>query len=230
MDERLEWSPSLQEFAPVCISDCFASQGILFSDSVLDFAVTGNCMGSTDGGLGGLLAYGNKFLMTFTAPNPPNTYGSGGTDVAFVALDSAGNPGTVVWLTNTNGINEKGSHLTPYGPSGNFLVGWYQDISGSQRKFFIAVIDSNGNFVDQPEEITSTAIFNEREPDWVTFANGDAGWVAAWDSTSSTPWNYVTALSSFKLVRVSIASTSSSASPAPPSSASRLVSFLGCWF
>ena len=68
MEERLVYNPTLATFGTVSISDCFPSKSVLFDKSVVIYAVDANCAGKTDGGLGGFVADGNGYAMTFTAP------------------------------------------------------------------------------------------------------------------------------------------------------------------
>ena len=74
MDERLVFSTAADDFAPVCVSDCYASQAVLLSDSTSIYSLFGNCAGETDGGLGGLIETPNGFAISFVFSTCTHTH------------------------------------------------------------------------------------------------------------------------------------------------------------
>ncbi len=168
LDVRMAYSGA--QPGPVCLSDCYPGKGIYFDHYTEVFAdPSGNCAGSSDTALGGLVAVDGGFLLTFTSP-----VGRASDDVALVHIGSSGAASAPTWLTDTPSVHEGGAHLAPYGDA--FLVSWV-GASGTE----IGVIDSTGTFLEGPVAIE--ARIADRD-DMVGHADGDVGWAFAWGSSS----------------------------------------------
>ena len=104
--------------------------------------------------------------MTFTAPQPGNSYTTQGTDVGIVNIFTNGTIGPVTWLTSTLGVWEYGSHLTTFG-TGYYFVSWYNaDSSDANRHYLAAIIDTSFNFQIGPEDITNLVGESWMEIEW----------------------------------------------------------------
>jgi hypothetical protein len=106
--------------------------------------------------------------MTFTSPT-----GRASSDVGFLKISNTGTPSGKVFLTDTASVQESWAHLAKYGD--RLLAGW---LSGSQ--VMIASIDTTGAIVEAP---VATMAQIGGQDDFATWANGDAGWAAAWSDS-----------------------------------------------
>ena len=164
LDVRMAYSGATP--GPVCLSDCYPGKGIYFDHYTEVFAdPSGNCAGSSDTTLGGLVPVSGGFLLTFTSP-----VGRASDDVALIRIGASGSPGAPVWLTDTPTVDESAAHLAPYGP--DYLVSWVGS-GGTQ----IAVVEVAGTLLEGP--VTTDARVGDRD-DIVGHADGDAGWAFAW--------------------------------------------------
>lgn len=154
------------DWAPICISDTYPGAGIFFRNRV---EVSHEPSVTNVGGvakLGGLVPAPDGYWLSFTTPE-----NRASPDVAFIHIDNEGSASGQAYLTDTADVDERYSHLAAYGDQ--LLAGWD---SGGQLT--LAVIDTAGSIVEGPVE-TATQIGGQ--DDFATFANGDAGFAAAWD-------------------------------------------------
>lgn len=163
LDLRLAWDGA--NVAPVCLSDCYRSKGVLLNDSdVLQDEPSGNCAGSSQGELGGLASLeGGGFGFTFsTQEGRPNR------DVGFIALDAQLRKSPVVWLTGGTG-GETAPHLARYGQS-QLLASWRE---GSDTR--LAVLSAAGAVLEGP--VTAAVQVADRD-DFARYPSGDVGWAS----------------------------------------------------
>jgi hypothetical protein len=161
LDVRLAWDGA--SVAPVCLSDCYRSKGVLLNDSdVLQDEPSGNCAGSSEGQLGGLAALSRGgFGFTFSTRE-----GRASRDVGFIAIDAQQRKSPVVWLTSAAG-DESAPHLARYG-AGQLLASWRE---GADSK--LAVLSPAGAIVEGP--VTAPVQVADRD-DFARWPSGDVGW------------------------------------------------------
>ncbi len=150
-------------------------------------------------GLGGLCPSDNGIVATFITNQGKNSY-----DVGFLKIGKDGKH-SVKWLTNTAGVDENSSYLIKYGQ--NYLATWTaltlvnSNQQNANDKFMAAVIDENGNFLTKPFVLNaqfprrnmlkefkwekyknSYNNFNTIVSEFVSYPNGDIGWVNVTES------------------------------------------------
>ena len=168
LDVRLAMSGST--VGPVCLSDCYPGKGIYYDHNSLVFSdPTGNCAGTSNANLGGLVPSSGGFYLSFASAE-----GRPSADVALVSVATGGTAGAPVWLTDTAGTQERAPHLAGYGA--NLLVAW---LDGADHK--AALVDPAGTVLLGPEVLPAQVA--ERD-DFVNLANGDVGWAHAWGTMS----------------------------------------------
>lgn len=154
--------------APVCLSDCYAEKAILFSDkTVISSEPSGNCMGSSNAALGGLVATKSGFYLTYVSGE-----GRMSKDIALVPVANDGKPGTVEWLT-ADATDQSAAHLAAF--EGGLLATW-KDMAGST----LALFDSAGAMKGAPQPIDAS--FRDKD-DLFGYPNGDVGWL--WPSSKT---------------------------------------------
>jgi hypothetical protein len=169
LDERLAHNGTT--FAPICTSDTYPGAGIWFENDVevsSEPTIT-NVGGGTK--LGGLVPAPDGFWLNFASPEGRSSY-----DVAFVHIDNSGNASGKTYLTDTASVDERFAHLAAYG-NNQLLAGW-----GEDTDLTLAVIDTSGNIVEGPSQISAEAGGLD---DFASYANGDVGWAFAADGASS---------------------------------------------
>jgi hypothetical protein len=152
-------------FAPVCLSDCYQTKGILLSDStVLSNEPSGNCAGDSTASLGGLVAGGGGFWLSYTSKE-----GRTSSDVGLVQITSAGAVGTKLFLTQ-NADDESAAHLGAFGDE--MLAGW----STAGGMTMLERVDGNGNGIGSAEMVAPPL---RQGDDFFTYTSGDVGWAYA---------------------------------------------------
>jgi hypothetical protein len=150
-----------------------------------DLIAVGSCSGSQDDvrRSGGLVPEPGGFLFSFAAPRNGNR-----TDIGVVHLPempaSRCTVPTPTWLTSTSGVHEDAPHLAAFGPG--YLAGWrtrpgdgqgVDEVNGYNTQYYLMELDSNGSPAGAAQEITSlSAWFSDRD-DFITYPDGDTGWV-----------------------------------------------------
>ncbi len=143
----------------VCLSDCFPQKAILLGKStVISAEPSGNCSGSSDTRLGGLVTAGGAAWLTFASRE-----GRTSRDVALVKV---GDP-TKRWLTQAT--DASAPHLAAFGTG--MLAGWRVGNTSTIQR-----LDAQGNAVGTPENVSTTP-FGEGD-DFLAWPGGDAGWIA----------------------------------------------------
>ena len=149
--------------APVCLSDCYSQKGILLSNNlVLSNEPSGNCAGSSAAGLGGLVASGTSFWLSYTSSE-----GRASSDVGLVEITQGGAVGARRFLTQ-DGAADSSAHLTALG--GQLLAGWR---SGSGATT-LQLLDASASPIGAPATVTPPL---RQYDDFFTYSSGDAGWV-----------------------------------------------------
>jgi hypothetical protein len=160
LDVRLSTSGST--LAPVCLSDCYSEKAILFeNNTVISDEPSGNCGGLSEARLGGLVAAGDGFWLSYASRE-----GRSSRDIAVVQVGLDGAPGARVWLTE-DGADDVAPHLAPLGQG--LLVGWR-----SEADHFLAHLDGAGALLGAPKTIDGA--FGEHD-DFFLYPGGDVGWV-----------------------------------------------------
>ncbi len=172
--QSLSYHPTLNQFAPVCSSDCYASKGILVNDSQIVYTGDGNCGGNASAQLGQTTPGGTVWKVAFNAVTRPGFDGRG---VALGTITGAFQT-SYVWLTNTTGDYERDPVLGRLGTSltsDRYLVGW---MTTNDSVYRLGVINGNGQFIAGPEEVSSASIgWGNRDDSFRTGADGRVSWV-----------------------------------------------------
>ncbi|MBN1877401.1 MAG: fibronectin type III domain-containing protein [Anaerolineae bacterium] len=174
MAELVSYHPTLDAFAPVCSSDCYASKGILINDSKVVYACDGNCGGLVSAQLGQIALSQNTWKMVFNALEQSGYESKG---IGFVTIESTFQS-TYVWLTDTDGEYERDPVLGRLGTtldSDRYLAGWTTTNDGV---YWLSVVDGSGNFIVDPEEVSSTHVaWGNRDDSFRTRPDGQVSWV-----------------------------------------------------
>jgi hypothetical protein len=201
MSELLRFSPSANLVLPVCATDCYpGTSGSNFATSsiggiylnhsekkVRDF--DGACNGSVATEVGSLSPASDGWKLVFNGHQNAAVLGQSSyststmnQDIGFVAIANNKTPGTIVWLTTTNG-NEANSSIARWQPMGGtgeqYVVGW-----SAGTTFNLARVSAAGAFLEGPTAIT-TAKWGNRDDPFRTHLNSDIVW-AYFDSAGST--------------------------------------------
>lgn len=182
MSELVNYHPTLDKFAPVCSSDCYASKGILLNDNQVVYPSDGNCGGLTSAQLGQITTSDTSWKLVFNALNRPGYVGKG---IGLATIDGAFHS-SYVWLTNTGGEYERDPAIARLGSSlqtDRYLVGWTTTNNGA---YWLGVIDGSGNFIMGPEELSSAGItWGNRDDSFRTRADGTVSWVQGKPSSTT---------------------------------------------
>lgn len=174
MAELVSYHPTLNAFAPICSSDCYASKGILINDSQAVYRCDGNCGGMVSAQLGQIALSGDAWKLVFNALSRPGYEGQGvGLATINGALQSS-----YVWLTNTTGAYERDPVIARLGSSlstDRYLVGWRTTNDGG---YHMGVIDGSGAFLAGPENLAAAGVaWGNRDDSLRTAADGSVTWV-----------------------------------------------------
>ena len=209
MSNLLRFHPALQQFLPVCVTDCYPGTGsgdfaqvsiggiyLNHQDGkVMDVAA--GCNGDVAGELGSAAIAPEGYKLVFNAHQAPVTLGqqsydenSMNQDIGFASIDSDMESSAVVWLTTTADIDEADSSIVRWQPSGDeteqYVVGWFEP--GSASSYKLARVDAAGNFLEGPIDVTAIARWGRRDDPFRQHVNGDVVW--AWfDDAGSTTLN-----------------------------------------
>ena len=92
----------------------------------------------------------------------------------------------VKWIALPEGMIPKSVRLAVLGGGeaegcNRFLLGWgeMQKDALYPERYMLAEVDSEGNMLTEPLDVTSATYWGEDEP-WVTHTNGDVTWVSTW--------------------------------------------------
>lgn len=174
MAQLVNYHPDLSAFIPVCSSDCYASKGILIEDNHVVYQGDGNCAGFVSTQLGQVARGDGRWLLVFSALDRPCCDGKG----IGLAVINSGFASSVTWLTNTDGAYERDPVVANLGTdlsTDRYLTGWTTTNDGV---YWLAVIDGAGDFVVEPEEVTSAGVtWGNRDDSFRTRVDGTVSWV-----------------------------------------------------
>lgn len=209
MSNLLRFHPMLEQFLPVCVTDCYPGTGsgdfaqvsiggIYLNHQrgkVMDVAA--GCNGDVAGELGSAAFAPAGYKLVFNAHQAPATLGqqsydenSMNQDIGFASIDSDLESSEVVWFTSTAEIDEADSSIARWQPMGDaveqYVVGWSEP--GSSISYKLARVDAAGNFLEGPIDVTAIARWGRRDDPFRQHVNGDVVW--AWfDDAGSTSLN-----------------------------------------
>lgn len=163
----------MNAFSAICLSDCYASKGILYNNSRNLFGIDGSCDGTAWGQFGQLAAGDTAWKLAFVAQGTPN-YPAQGVGLLSFTSSAAVTP-TVSWLTTSGGINERDPVLARIGSGApeRFLVGWRNG-----NAFQLALVDGNGTYLAPLESVPGVS-WGNRDDSLRTTADGKVAWVSA---------------------------------------------------
>jgi hypothetical protein len=174
MAELVSFHPTLNKFAPVCSSDCFASKGILLNDNQVVYPCDGNCGGLVSAQLGQVALGNNSWKLIFNALNRPDYVGKG---IGLATIDGSFQS-SFIWLTNTDGEDERDPAIARLGSelqTDRYLVGWR---TINDNVYWLGVITGSGNFLAGPEEVSSVGVaWGNRDDSLRTRPDGSVSWV-----------------------------------------------------
>jgi hypothetical protein len=155
-------------------SDCYPSKALLFDKNTSLFAADADCAGKVSVQLGQMAAArGAAWLVAMDGVDRPGFPARG---VGVVRVRPGGTP-TLVWLTSTDGSNERDPVIARIGTSlgsNRFLVGWRQLSDGSAR---VAVMDTSLRVLSGPEVVTPAVTWGARDDSYRTRPDGSISWV-----------------------------------------------------
>jgi hypothetical protein len=205
MSNTLTYNASVGDFMSACVTDCYpgtdgdfetASIGGIYLDTrekVVDVAA--GCNGDVAGELGSAAAAPDGWKLVFNGHQPPIALGqdsydesSMNQDIGFASVTDDLTPGSVVWLTSTDSVNEMDSSIALYMPEAveQYLVGWVED-NGEAYK--LAIVDPAGALLEGPLDVTDTVRWGRRDDPFRRHYDSDVVW--AWfDEPGSTTLNF----------------------------------------
>ncbi len=210
MSNLLRFHPSLGQFLPVCVTDCYPGTG---SGDFAEVSIGGiylnhqeskvmdvdaGCNGSVAGELGGAALAPAGFQLVFNAHQAPTTLGqnsydedSMNQDIGFATIQANLASSDVVWLTNTPDIDEADSSIARWEPAEDnteqYVVGWSEP--GANTGYQLARVDASGSILEGPVNVTGLAHWGRRDDPFRQHVNKDVVW--AWfDSAGSTTLNF----------------------------------------
>lgn len=151
MAELVGFHSGDQAFTSFCSTDCYPDPPSLrMNHHTLVQTADGDCRGGVSLQLGQMAAAETGWKVVFNAQDSDQseTYGVG-------FATAGGNTTTgVVWLTNTDGDEERDPVLARIGTQNpaRYLVGWKTQ---SDRVFHIGIVNDAGGFIEGPEPLSS---------------------------------------------------------------------------
>ena len=204
MSALLRYNDAQTKFMPACVTDRYPGTsgsnfaansigGIYLNHNarkVMD--LDAGCNGSVAGELGAAAISPDGWKLGFNGHQAAATMGqssydssSMNQDVGFVSVASNYDPGSVVWLTSTSGIDEEDVVMARWTPEGQsneqYIVGWAE----SSTKRQLAIVDAAGSIIDGPTEFDGSLRWGHRDDPMRRHYDGDVVW--SWfDSAGST--------------------------------------------
>lgn len=182
MAELVGYHPGLDRMTAVCSSDCYVAKGLIVNDSRLIVEADGSCTGRVSLQLGQMAAASSEWKVIF------NAYDTGCCEAKGIGLATIDGSyaSTLVWLTDTNGSNERDPVLAALGTESepeSYLVGWMTENDDAYR---MAIIDPSGAILQGPELVSGVGIrWGNRDDSLKTRPDGSVSW-AQGDAYSST--------------------------------------------
>ncbi|HSX62890.1 MAG TPA: hypothetical protein VLF18_22120 [Tahibacter sp.] len=171
------YHPGMNAFGAICLSDCYASKGVLFNNGRNLFPIDAACNGTTYGQFGQLANGDSAWKLAFVAQDRPGYPARG---VGFLSFtNSASVAPTIAWLTNTNGTNERDPVLARIGSATpeRFLAGWREGTT-----FRLGIVDTNGAFVT-PAETVAGISWGDRDDSLRSAPGSKVAWAAGTPGT-----------------------------------------------
>jgi len=161
-------------FTAFCSTDCYPNPpGLTMNNSTSIYEGDGNCGGLVSVQLGQMAEAETGWKILFNAQDTANSVAYG---VGLATVVSGQSP-TVVWLTATNGTEERDPAMARIGSETpeQFLVGWRTKSNGA---FHLGVIDASGAFLEGPEQLSSTGPgWGNRDDSFQGRPDGGVAWV-----------------------------------------------------
>ena len=109
-------------------------------------------------------------------------------DIGFASIAANLSSSAVVWLTDTQGVDEADASISLWQPAGDaleqYVVGW----SGS-GSHYLARVDAAGALLEGPLDVSAAASWGRRDDPFRQHVNQDVVW--AWfDAAGSTTLNF----------------------------------------
>ena len=182
MAELVGYHPQDLTFTNFCSTDCYPDPpGLKMNYSTTIFTGDGNCSGGVSLQLGQMAAAETGWKVVFSAVDSADEPAYG------IGLATAGGSAarTVVWLTDTDGSQERDPVIARLGTQlpERYLVGWKTISDGA---FHVGVIGASGAFLEGPEQLTAPAPgWGMRDDSFRSLAGGSVAWLEG-SSGSST--------------------------------------------
>lgn len=179
--QLVSYHAGLQQFLPVCASDCYPDKGLILNHDKRIYTSDGNCGGMVSVQLGQLVPSASSWKLIFNALNRDCCQGRG---IGLATINGA-YQSNLVWLTDTTGAFERDPVMARLGLAAGpeqFLVGWRTTDDNTYR---LGVIDGQGNFLVGPEAIKVGIKWGHRDDSFRTHADGSVTWVQG-DPLSAT--------------------------------------------
>jgi hypothetical protein len=174
MAQLISYHPGLDQFAPICSSDCYTKKGILLNNNQLVYAGDGDCAGLVSTQLGQAALADGSWKVVFNAVDRPCCEGKG----VALATVNASYQSSYIWLTDSDGTYESDPSIALLGTdvqADRYLVGW---TTSNDDIYWLAIIDGNGTFLAAPEEVTSMGVkWGVRDDSFRTRPDGSVSWV-----------------------------------------------------
>jgi hypothetical protein len=167
------YHPGMNVFSALCLSDCYASKGILYNNSRNLFPIDAGCNGTTWGQFGQLAAGDSTWKLAFVAQNRPGYPAQGVGLLSFTS--SAAVAPVLTWLTATDGANERDPVLARIGSGApeRFLAGWRNG-----NNFQLGIVNASGAFESAAETVPGIA-WGNRDDSLRSAPAGKVAWVSA---------------------------------------------------
>ncbi|MBL8297432.1 MAG: hypothetical protein JNN30_03695 [Rhodanobacteraceae bacterium] len=173
------YHPGLNTFGAICLSDCYASKGVLYNNSRNLFAIDAACNGTTYGQFGQLANGDSAWKLAFVAQDRPGYAARG---VGFLSFTNSTSTAPVLtWLTNTSGATERDPVLARIGTAApeRFLAGWREG-----AVFRLGIVDGSGTFLTPVESISGIS-WGDRDDSLRSAPGQTVAWVAGTPGTRS---------------------------------------------
>jgi hypothetical protein len=189
MAELVGYHPNDAGFSVFCSTDCYPDPpGLKMNYGITVFRGDGNCRGLGSVQLGQMAAAETGWKVAFNAQD------TAGSQAYGVGLATAGGGLTpsVVWLTASNGTNERDPVMARIGSQvpEQYLVGWRTKNDGV---FHVGVINNAGVFLEGPEDMSATGPgWGNRDDSFRGTDNGSVAWLeGSAGSTTLRLYRYV---------------------------------------
>jgi len=174
MAELVGYHPGDRAFTNFCSTDCYPDPpGLKMNYATTVQPADGNCSGLGSLQLGQMAAAATGWKVVFNAQDTDASEAYG------IGLATAGGSAatSVVWLTSTDGTNERDPVLARIGSAipERYLIGWRTQYDGL---FHIGIIDGEGVFLEGPEGMDSQGPgWGRRDDSFQSTPGGAVSWL-----------------------------------------------------